>query len=78
MGQLGGCLLEQSAGFSAASRPRHLTFSSCPEEPHAEPPLTPRPKALGLKIARLLSPGEPGKEREGGQMPRLPLPQPPH
>lgn len=37
---------------------QHFTFSSCSEEPQAEPPQTPRPRASGLKTARLLSPGE--------------------
>lgn len=36
----------------------------CPEEPHAEPPLTPRPRASGRKTARLLSPGEHVWKRE--------------
>lgn len=46
------------AGSSAACLPQHLTFSRCPEEPYAEPLLTPRPRASGLKISRLLSPGK--------------------
>lgn len=45
----------QSAGSSATCLPQRLTFPSCPR-PQAEPPFTPRPKASGLKTARLLSP----------------------
>lgn len=47
---------------------QHVTFSSCPEEP-AKPLLTPRPKALGLKIARPWSTGE-CTWREVGLTPR--------
>lgn len=43
----------QAACLSISNPPAALR-----NQPHAEPPLTPRPKAPGLKIARLLSPGE--------------------
>lgn len=46
------------AASSATCRLQHLTSSCCPEEPHAESPLTPRPRASGIRRARLLSPGK--------------------